>query len=51
MNDNPHLLAIMESKMAQARLHLQHSSFEKADDLLTQVKIYAEALKVTVTTH
>ncbi|MGI4745327.1 MAG: hypothetical protein ACRYGI_02250 [Janthinobacterium lividum] len=51
MNDNPHLLAIMESKMAQARLHLQHASFDKADDLLAQVKIYADALKTKAITH
>lgn len=51
MNDNPHLLAIMESKMAQARLHLQNASFDKADDLLAQVKIYADALKTRPITH
>lgn len=51
MNDNPHLLAIMESKMAQARLQLQHASFDKADDLLAQVKIYAEALRTKPSTH
>lgn len=51
MNDNPHLLAILESKMAQARLHQQHNSLEKADDLLAQIKIYAEALKPNAVTH
>jgi hypothetical protein len=45
MNDNPHLMAIIESKLAQARLALRHGSAAKADDLLEQAKIYAEALQ------
>ena len=49
MNDNPHLMAILDSKMAQVRLNLQHDNFAKANDLLAQVKIYAEALHVDAT--
>lgn len=45
MNDNPHLMAIIESKMAQARLTLRHGSAAKADELLDQAKIYADALR------
>ncbi len=45
MNDHPHLLAIVESKMAQVRTNLEHNNFSKADLLLDEVKIYAEALQ------
>lgn len=45
MNDAPHLLAIIESKMAQVRTHLEHNSPIKAQELLTQVETYAEDLR------
>jgi hypothetical protein len=45
MNDAPHLLAIIESKMAQIRTQLEHNSTTKAQDLLTQVQTYAEDLR------
>ncbi len=45
MDDNPHLMAIIDSKLAQARLAARHGSAAKADDLLEQAKIYAEALQ------
>ena len=44
MNENPHLLAIVESKMAQARTSMEHNAFAKAKALLAEVKIYNEAL-------
>ena len=45
MNDTPHLLAIIETKMAQVRTHLEHNSLAKAQDLLAQVQVYAEDLR------
>lgn len=48
MNDSPHLLAIIESKMAQVRTRLEHNSFETAQSLLTEVKIYADELRHSV---
>ena len=45
MNDGPHLLAIIESKMAQVRTRLEHNSFEKAKALLEEVAIYSEDLR------
>ena len=45
MNDTPHLLAIIESKMAQVRTRLEHNSIAKAMALLDEVKIYAEDLR------
>jgi hypothetical protein len=45
MNDNPHLLAIIESKVAQVRTHVEHNSHEKARDLLQQVEVYSEDLR------
>ena len=50
MNDAPHVLAIIESKMAQVRTRLEHNSFDKAKDLLAQVKIYAEDLRYSLDT-
>lgn len=44
MNDNPHLLAIIESKMAQLRTNLEHNSDTKAKSLLAEVQIYTAAL-------
>jgi hypothetical protein len=48
MNDTPHLLAIIESKLAQVRTRLEHNSFAKADALLLEVKIYADDLRFAV---
>ncbi len=45
MNDSPHTLAIIESKMAQVRTRLEHNSFDKAKALLAEVKIYADDLR------
>jgi hypothetical protein len=45
MNDSPHLLAIIESKMAQVRTRLEHNSIAKAQALLLEVEIYAEDLR------
>lgn len=45
MNDNPHILAIIESKMAQVRTRLEHNSFAKARSLLLEVEIYADDLR------
>jgi hypothetical protein len=45
MNDSPHVLAIIESKMAQVRTRLEHNSIEKAKALLAEVKIYADDLR------
>ncbi len=42
MNDNPHLLAILESKLAQVRTQLEHNSFMKAKSLLEEVIVYSE---------
>jgi len=46
MNDSPHLLAIMESKMAQVRTRLEHNSVAKAQALLREVEIYADDLRL-----
>ncbi len=48
MNDAPHLLAIIESKMAQVRTHLEHNSHMKAQDLLAQVEAYTEDLRFSL---
>ena len=48
MNDNPHLLAIVESKMAQARTSIEHNAFAKAKALLAEVRIYNEALQANL---
>ena len=48
MNDTPHILAIMESKMAQVRTRIEHHSFEKAKSLLEEVAIYADDLRTSV---
>jgi hypothetical protein len=45
MNDSPHILAIIESKMAQVRTRLEHNSVAKAQALLVEVQIYAEDLR------
>jgi hypothetical protein len=45
MNDSPHLLAIIESKMAQVRTRLEHNSVAKAQALLMEVEIYADELR------
>lgn len=44
MNDNPHLMAIIDSKLAQARSSLQNNRPDVAGDLLAQTQIYAAAL-------
>ncbi|WP_171034180.1 hypothetical protein [Lichenicoccus roseus] len=46
MNDAPHLLAIVESKMAQVRTQLEHGSPAKAKELLEEVRIYSQALRL-----
>ena len=51
MNDNPHLLAIVESKLSQARTHLRHESFEKAEALMNEVRIYTDALNFKTINH
>ena len=48
MNDAPHLMAIIESKMAQVRTRLEHNSFEKAEALLKEVAIYSEDLRYSL---
>jgi hypothetical protein len=48
MNDSPHLLAIIESKMAQVRTHLEHNSQLKAQELLQQVETYTEDLRFSL---
>lgn len=48
MNDTPHTLAIIESKMAQVRTRLEHNSYEVAKSLLQEVKIYAEELRMDI---
>jgi uncharacterized membrane-anchored protein len=48
MNDVPHLLAIIENKMAQVRTRLEHNSVEKAKALLDEIAIYAEDLRHSV---
>jgi len=45
MNDSPHLLAIIESKMAQVRTRLEHHSYQAAIALLAEVQIYADELR------
>ena len=45
MNDSPHILAIIESKMAQVKTRIEHNSIEKAKALLDEVAIYADDLK------
>ncbi len=50
MDDSPHLLAIIESKMAQVRTRLEHNSFAKAHSLLAEVKIYADDLRMKLET-
>ncbi len=50
MNDSPHALAIIESKMAQVRTRLEHNSFEKAKALLAEIKIYADDLRYSIDT-
>lgn len=48
MNDTPHLLAIVESKMAQLRTNLEHDSVDKARDLLAEIAIYTEGLRTAL---
>ncbi len=48
MNNNPHLLAIIESKVAQLRTHLEHNSQAKAQELLVEMQIYADDLRVSL---
>ena len=45
MNDTPHLMAIVESKMAQLKTNLEHSSLEKAKDLVHEIQVYTEELR------
>jgi hypothetical protein len=54
MNDNPHLLAILESKLAQVRTQLEHNGFVKAKSLLEEVIVYSDdlcAVMPTATRH
>ena len=44
MNDTPHLMAIIESKMSQVRTHLEHNSFARAKSLLSEIEIYSADL-------
>ena len=44
MNDTPHLMAIIDSKMAQVRTHLEHNSFARAKSLLGEIEIYSADL-------
>ncbi|WP_428375851.1 hypothetical protein [Lichenicoccus sp.] len=46
MNDTPHLLAIVESKMAQVRTQLEHGSETRAKELLEEIRIYSEELRL-----
>lgn len=48
MNNNPHLLAIVESKVAQVRTHLEHNNFGKAKSLLNEIRIYSEDLQYNI---
>jgi hypothetical protein len=48
MNDNPHLLAILESKLAQVRTQLEHNGFLKAKSLLEEVILYSDDLRTTM---
>jgi len=48
MNDTPHILAIIESKMAQVRTRIEHNSLDKAKALLEEVAIYADDLKLSL---
>jgi hypothetical protein len=45
MNCNPHLLALVEDKTAQARTNLEHGEVERARDLLRQAQVYSEELQ------
>lgn len=45
MNDTPHLLAIVESKMAQLKTNLKHDSIDKARDLVQEIEVYTEELR------
>jgi hypothetical protein len=45
MNDNPHLLAILESKLAQVRTQLEHNGFSKAKSLLEEVIVYSDDMR------
>ncbi len=45
MNDTPHLLAILESKLAQVRTQLEHNGFSKAKSLLEEVIIYSDDMQ------
>ncbi len=48
MNSNPHLLAILESKLAQVRTQLEHNGFVKAKSLLEEVILYSDDLSDTM---
>jgi hypothetical protein len=50
MNDNPHLLAILESKLAQVRTQLEHNGFVKAKSLLEEVIVYSDGLSTALPT-
>lgn len=45
MNENPHLLAIIESKMAQVKTNLEHNNPTKVKSLLEEVRIYTEEMQ------
>nr|WP_321983476.1 hypothetical protein [uncultured Lichenicoccus sp.] len=48
MNDTPHLLAIVESKMAQVRTQMEHGSAARARELLEEIRIYSKELRLNL---
>jgi hypothetical protein len=48
MNDSPHIMAIIEHKLAQVRTQLEHHGFKKAKELLAEIEIYSEDLRTTL---
>jgi hypothetical protein len=51
MNNNPHLMAILESKVAQVRTSLEHNNAAKAKSLLNEIRIYTEDMQVDIATN
>lgn len=48
MNNNPHLMAIVESKVAQVRTNLEHNNLVRATSLLSEIRIYTDDLQVNI---
>ncbi len=48
MNNNPHLMAIVESKVAQVRTNLEHNNSVRAMSLLSEIRIYTDDLQVNI---